>query len=204
MPTLAAGLGEQVRTSERGALDDLDDRAIDALRPRAGENAFISRLRDGRSVSLAADRLEPLLAEAGSRLAQDVDAVLLLCSGDYPDHEWGVPVVYPDRVIGGVLGALTSQGTSIGVVSPLPQQTAAVCRKWGHLSRPLLAATASPYTDNGLGEAARSLARGGADLLLLDCLGFGRQHRELVRATTGRPVVLPSSLIAHTVREVLA
>jgi protein AroM len=199
VPELRATLGDQVMVVEAGALDEATADEIASLAPRPGEPALASRLRDGRGVALAKDRLLPRVADAVRRVAAVSDAVLILCSGHFPRFEVPVPVYYPDRILRGIVDALLDAGSTLGLISPLPSQAEQASVKW---QRPVLAAAASPYGPDALWrEAARRLRQ--ADLIVLDCMGCNRHHRELVAAETGQPVLLPSAAVARVLAEVL-
>jgi protein AroM len=65
-------------------------------------------------------------------------------------------------------------------------------------------AVASPYDDpEALIRAARELGRAGATLVVMNCMGYTPAMKALVRDVAGAPVLLPGSLLARFVAEVL-
>lgn len=205
VPAIEGIVGERIEVIQEGLLDALGPDEIAALAPNGDEPAFVSRLRDGSSVTMSAERLEALLPEAGRRLSSAADAILLLCSGSYPEFDWTARPIFPDRVIAGALTALTSASTVVGVISPLATQTAAVEQKWTSVPGHFVGETASPYDDLELLLAAtRRLLDHKPDVILLDCMGFGPRHRNAIRELTATPVVVPTTLVAHIINEVFS
>jgi protein AroM len=199
VPEIAAALAGRAEVLEAGALDGATDAEVAALAPRPGEPALASRLRDGRGVALAKPRLLPRVQEAVDRLGPRCDAILILCTGHFPPLGSAVPVYFPDRILQGVVAGLVGPDRPLGLICPLPSQAAAAAAKW---ERPVRAAVASPYgADAAFQAAARDLRD--ADLIVLDCMGCNRHHRELVAAASGRPTLLPSAVVARVVGEVL-
>lgn len=64
---------------------------------------------------------------------------------------------------------------------------------------------ASPYRadDDQLIDAALSLQEQGADVVVLDCLGYHQRHRDFLQALLGIPVVLSNVLVAKLAAELL-
>lgn len=205
VPAMTASLGPSIDVTEHGLLDDAAPDEIRQLTPSAGESAYVTRLRNGQSVELSASRLEQLLPSAAEHLSHHVDAILLLCSGSYPGIDWPLPTILPDQVLSGVLAALSTGTSRTGVVCPHPSQTGSVAKKWSGVPGALIAETASPYDDDQDLEAATDrLIEKSADHILLDCMGFGPRHRAIVRERTAIPLLLPTTLIAHVIGEVLS
>ena len=101
--------------------------------------------------------------------------------------------------------AALAEGRQVGIVVPLASQIDSESGKWAGLSRPPLYAVASPYAGNdaALTEAARTLGARGADLLVMDCMGFVEHHRKVAAGSADRPVILSNALIAKLTSEVL-
>jgi protein AroM len=56
--------------------------------------------------------------------------------------------------------------------------------------------------DEELAAAARSLVAQGADLIVMDCMGYVRHNRDVVAKATGKPTLLPMSLSGKVLDEV--
>ena len=52
-------------------------------------------------------------------------------------------------------------------------------------------------------NAARALDEWGAQIIVMDCIGYTGEMRKLVREITGKPVVLARGIVARTVAELL-
>jgi len=78
--------------------------------------------------------------------------------------------------------------------------------KWKALECPPIFAAANPYTatPDALAAAGVSLARRGAEALLLDCIGFTQAHRAQLAHASRLPVILSNALMAKIVGEMVA
>lgn len=180
---------------EFGALDGLDKAGIADLAPRPGEGFLTSRLADGGSAVFGHGHAVPLVQRAISR-GEDAgaDATVLLCAGDFPGIEHARPLFSSERLShDGVRGLLSGLGAGRpGVLRPLPKQLAEGSAHWGRsLGRfPTAMAAASPYTGS-LETIASTASRvaASADLVVLDCMGFGEAARQAAASASGVPVV---------------
>lgn len=68
-----------------------------------------------------------------------------------------------------------------------------------------LYALANPFWDSeaALIAAGRELMERGADVLILDCLGFHQHHRDLLQKALDIPVLLSNVLMARLASELL-
>lgn len=186
-----------------GALDDLDPAGIDALAPRDGEVPLVTRLRDGREVVVDKQRLVPHLAGAVERVVgAGAGVVVILCTGDFPGLTARVPLVFPDRVVRGTVDALLPGGV-LGVLMPHPGQATMMQRKWAAEGRELRCAAASPYTGpSELAACAAELRAAGAQLIVMDCMGYTAAMKEAVVRATGLPTIQANRLVGRIVEEV--
>jgi protein AroM len=174
---------------------------------REGGRMFVSRLADGHSVDLDADRIEDGVRKALAKLeSRGCSVIVLLCTGVFHGLEceraW---LVEPDRVIPPVVAALFGS-RRVGVIVPAESQIEAESFKWSGLAvRPAFAA-ASPYSDDvvPLQRAAAALRDGGVYAILLDCIGFTEQHRAVVARAAGVPVLLSNAITARVAGELVA
>jgi protein AroM len=65
---------------------------------------------------------------------------------------------------------------------------------------------ASPYTADAADrdQAIEALRDWGADLVVLDCLGFDRSMKARAAAIAGVPMILPRTVLARTLAELAA
>jgi protein AroM len=196
-------IGQDVHVVEAGALDGLAPDEVAALAPQPGEAVLVTRLRDGSSVRVAHRHILPLLARRVESLARQVDAVLLLCTGSFPPFQVPCPVLYPDRLLRNFVRALAPD-LHLGVLTPDDAQVEEQKSRWSEGGRRVTVRAASPYGEPGrLLEAARDLAWQGADLVILDSLGYSVATKRLVRELAGVPVILPRTVLARAAAELL-
>lgn len=201
-PILDAHVPAGIPRVHVGVLDGLGDAEIAAqFGPRGRDTArMITRLADGRAVEVDAAAIE---AGVQRRLTALEDAgctvVVVLCTGVFRGlrsrRAW---LIEPDRILPGLVAGLVG-ARRVGLMSPLAQPPDAARRKWAALQIPPALATASPYVegDAAVEAAARELQRGGADVLLLDCIGYVARHRAAAARATGLPVLLSNDLVAR-------
>jgi len=202
---VAPYLPPDVELYQVGALDDVSPRELAALAPRAGEDVYVTRLRDGPSVVLARRRLIPLVRAAVRRVEEaGVAPAVLMCTGRFPPLTERSVLLEPDRVVGRLVDALRPR--RLGVLVPLPEQVGQLDGKWRRRGRALNVQAASPYDpgSGALDDAARALAAWEPDLVVMDCMGYTDAHRRRVRRHVGCPVVLSVSAVAAVAAQLLA
>lgn len=194
-------LWEGVEVVERGALDGLEPDVIRATPIRDGDEVLTSRLRDGTSAVFGRDLALPGLQRAITELeANGADAVLLVCTGDFPRFEHRRPLFRAQPLL--VHGVAALADGPVGVICPLAEQQADSVAKFA--GQAVLTAVANPYGDGpeAFAAAASELVRRGATLLVLDCMGYSATHRDQVRvAAPGVPVITARSVVARLVAE---
>lgn len=187
---------------QAGALDELDDVAIAALAPARDEHLLVTRLRDGREVTLGKGGLLPHVRAAVARVERaGTDIVCVACTGEFPALADTARVLYPDKLLTATVDALAPEG-AIGVLMPHDGQRETMRRKWARTGRELILASASPYlADDALSLAVAQLARGAPRLVVMDCMGFDRATQARVRAACGVPALLANGLVGALLRE---
>lgn len=206
---LAAYLPAGTGLLERGALDDLSSSAITALAPDADEDTLTSRLRDGEPVVLDRQRLVPRLEEAISELEQrGAEVNLLVCTGTFPPLHHGRPLLDAERLLVSGVGAVVHRSGPLGVVVPLPAQQNVLSMRWERaLGAPVLVDHADPYAGgaaDAIPAAVGRLARQGARIAVLDCMGYTEASREAAAARVGIPVLLARSVVGRLAGELLS
>ncbi|MDQ7849042.1 MAG: AroM family protein [Armatimonadota bacterium] len=200
VPLLAEWLGGEV--VEAGALDGLAEVEIAALAPASGEYLLATRLRDGRQVTVSRERILPHIQRALDRLAPQVDVVLLLCTGEFPPLASEQLLIEPSRVLHHVVAGVAG-GRRLGVLVPLPAQVEEARRRWQAAGPVAAVAAASPYGNADFSGAGRALREAGAELIVMDCMGYTPGHKRQVVAAAARPVVLAGTAVAAVLRELL-
>lgn len=192
-----------VDVEQRGALDGLEYEEIMQLAPEAGDYVLVTRLQDGRSVRIAEKHiLSRIQRHIDELVRQGVDGILMLCTGEFPVFHCDVPILYPQRLLQHFVAGVVS-GKTVGVLSPDASQIPQSSRRWRENGVANVAVqAANPYGDPALVPAAAKLLKEqGAELIVLDCIGYTCAMKEAVRMATGLPVALPRTIAARTVAE---
>jgi protein AroM len=127
--------------------------------------------------------------------------IVLLCTGEFDELESSGPMLHPDRILRNLVRSIVNPG-KVGVMVPLEEQTDSTRTSWDGLGEGVVVEAASPYSgsDAAIRGAAMHLVRAGADLLVLDCFGYDKRMRSLARKATGKPVLLPRTLVGRLAR----
>jgi len=202
-PTFKAILGSSVRILERGALDGLTGAELQQVTAGTGETPLETRLASGAAIGLSRTALMPRLIAAASELSGACEQVVLLCSGEFPALAAACPrLIQPIRILRGAISAM-AEHRLLGLIGPASDLAEAPAQ-WRPYAPNLVCAAASPYTGLATVMAAgRDLARRGAELILLDDMGFSEVHRLAVAGETGLPVVCATTLTARMLCELL-
>jgi protein AroM len=189
---------------QRGALDNLSRGDVAKLEPDARETPFVTRLSDGTDVLVSKRRLMPFLQSAIDDVERnDVSAVVVLCTGSFPDLTASVPLIFPDNVLRATVGAVLASGR-IGVVMPHIDQMIMMREKWETPTRSFFGVALSPYSSSvELRSITEQLIDASVDLIVLDCMGFSAELKEQVASATGVPVVLSNRLIGRVIEELI-
>lgn len=202
-PTLRALLGRSVPILERGGLDGLDGDGLRELMARNGETPLETRLRTGAAIGLSREAMLPRLAAAAAELGRSCQHVVLLCSGEFPALAAAFPrLIQPIRILRGAVAALAGHRT-LGIIGPEADLEEAPAQ-WRPYAGRVICAPASPYGDPAaMAAAGRDLAARGADLVLMDDMGFSDRHRRAVARAARIPVLCATTVTARVLRELL-
>lgn len=111
----------------------------------------------------------------------------------------------PLRIIPPLVASIV-EGHQVGVIVPVTELLKAQTQKWQVLQTPPVYAVANPIhgSEQQLIDAGKELLEQGADVIMLDCLGFNQRHRDLLQKSLDVPVLLSNVLIARLASELLA
>lgn len=206
-PILDAALDPAVPRLHAGLLDGLDRPAIAArFAPREGRPVLITRLLDGSSVTIDKQAAQQAAqARIDALEAEGCTTILLLCTGAFAGLACRrAMLIEPDRIVPPAVAALAGE-RQVGIVVPLASQIASEASKWAALARPPVCEAASPYAgeEAGVAGAAQKLRARGAEILVMDCMGFTQRHRQAAAAASGLAVILSNAMIAKLTSEIL-
>ena len=206
VPEMREILGLGVELVEGGALDGLSRAAVGELAPRDGDYVLVTRLRDGTSVQVAEQRILQRMQDQIDRLvAEGAEAIALLCTGEFPPFRSPRLLIEPQVVLHHFVAAV-AHGKRIGAVVPAPDQIDQGTLRWKGAAGEgdVCVVAGSPYEDvTGMERAVERLKAWGAELVVLDCIGFTGAMKARAAAIAGVPVVLPRTVLARTLAELL-
>lgn len=195
------------RVTHAGLLDGLTREQVEQrFAPEEGEDVLVSRLLDGTQVRLASSRVEQALQLKIDWLeSEGCETILLLCTGEFHHLKAkSAMLLEPDRIIPPLINGIVGSH-QIGVVVPVAEQIKHQAGKWLKLVKPPCYATASPYQadEQTLKQAALSLKQQGAQVVVLDCIGYQRRHADIIQRHIDVPVLLSNALVVKLAAELL-
>lgn len=196
-------LSNNIDLIEYGALDQLTLSQVHTnLMPKPGNELLVTRMRDGTVVKLDGSQVPQLVQNCITRAeAEDVDGVAVLCTGTFHELSCHVPLLIPQPLFHAVVRQL-ARSKLVGVLTPDPLQVEQVKQWWHDSGVDVEVVSASPYEDMGaVCSAAPELRSRDVSLICLDCMGYSLQMKRMVAQLTGKPVILPRSLVARIVNE---
>ena len=196
--------GGSIDLIQKGGLDGLTREEIEKFVPGEGDYVLVSRLTDGSSVTFAEKYIVPRLQKAICELEEaGVKLIMVFCTGQFPaELHSKVPMVFPDKVLTTVVPILAGN-TNIVTVTPSELQLEQNNRKWSSVVKSVRSVSGNPYGGlEGLVPVAEKIAAmDGVDLIVLDCIGFTKEMKRMFAEVTGKPVILPRTLLARVVSE---
>jgi len=136
-------------------------------------------------------------------MAEESDILALLCSARFPQPALDRLVLMPDALLDGVVNGVHGIRT-LGVLVPSSSQIHQMLERWKRPNRKVVVESASPYSrDDEVTSSAQRLAVSSPDLVVLDCIGYTFRTREVVKEITGKPAILPRSVLARSILELI-
>lgn len=202
-PTLQSILGKSVQILERGGLDGLSESSLMALMAQDGEHQIETRLSSGAAIAVSKAALLPRLLTASQQLTMECDAVLLLCSGEFPALAEACPtLIQPIHILRGAIHAVARERL-LGLIGPESDLEAAPAQ-WAPYAPQVICAPASPYEPIEVAvSAGKHLVKRGAEAIFLDDMGFSEKHRTAIARAVRRPVLCATTLTARVLAELL-
>lgn len=202
VPEIKAILGREHKIVEAGALDDYTLKEILEQEVLPGDDVLVSRMLDGTEVKVTKRFVVPLIQKRIIEMEEKgVEAILVLCTGKFPEFRSKALVVTPSEFIKGVVEGSIRRGR-LGVVYPAKEQITKAQEEWGGNSLQVYADVASPYgSDDELKRLAERLSGKDLNLIILNCMGFSSRMKRLIRERTKKPVIQANVLAARILKE---
>ena len=175
----------------KGALDDFSRAELDLFKPLNDDDALFTRLPNGEGISLSKKQVVLHGAEKLADLkSSDVDVVIMLCTGVFPEWQDFKGVLFPSRTLASMVKGCMPTG-KICVFAPLPRQCANTKLRWEEKGYEVVSL---PLLPNATREEAMSAGEAAAlhnlDLIVLDCISYTKETKRIIRLTAGVPVIL--------------
>ena len=110
----------------------------------------------------------------------------------------------PQRIIPPLVASIVD-GHQVGVIVPVEEILPLQRNKWQVLENTPFYAISNPVSGGKeeLIAAGRELIEQGADVLMLDCLCYHQQHRDILQKALDIPVLLSNVLVSRLAAELL-
>lgn len=206
LPLLTEHVSEQ-QITHHSLLGKLSrEEVMEDYAPEAGDVVLPTLLCDGGLANVSLRKIERALQSVIEVLDnQGYDVILLMSTANITGLVARKAILLePMRIIPPLVGSIVDSH-QVGVIVPIPELLENQSQKWQGLVNAPLLAVANPIWDSEakLIDAGRDLLDRGADVLMLDCLGFHQRHRDLLQKTLDVPVLLSNVLVARLASELL-
>ena len=160
----------------------------------------MTRLRDGTQVKVGRNKIIQRIRECIRKIENYVDIIVLLCTGEFPEINSKKPLIKPSTLLYNVVLGLLPKG-KLGILIPSPDQIKEVEDKWKKSKLKLIVKTLSPYMSENVKNVANEFRKENVDMIVLDCIGYGKEIARIIKEATNKPVLLPRTLLARIIRE---
>ncbi|CTW21885.1 AroM family protein [Escherichia albertii] len=174
--------------------------------PQAGEETILTLLNDNQLAQVSRRKIERDLQSVVEVLDnQGYDVILLMSTAAIRGMTVRNTIfLEPLRILPPLVSSIV-EGHQVGVIVPVEELLEAQAQKWQILQKTPLFSLGDPVHDSEqkIIEAGKELLANGADVIMLDCLGFNQRHRDLLQKQLDVPVLLSNVLIARLAAELL-
>ncbi|EDE8075870.1 AroM family protein [Salmonella enterica subsp. enterica serovar 1,4,[5],12:i:-] len=206
LPLLTEYIDEQHIThhSLLGKMSREDVMADYAVEP--GDDPLLTLLNDNQIAHVSRQKVERDLQSVVEVLDnQGYDVIILMSTAAIKNMAARNSILLePLRIIPPLVASIVD-GHQVGVIVPVAELLAAQEKKWQVLQMPPVYSLANPVhgSEQQLIDAGQALLDQGADVIMLDCLGFHQRHRDILQQALDVPVLLSNVLIARLASELL-
>ena len=161
-----------------------------------GDEMLLTLLNDNEIAQVSRQKVERVLRSVIAMLdKQDYDLILLMSTHPFRGF----------TANNAILLASIVDGHQVGVIVPVEEILPMQRDKWQVLENTPLYAISNPVSGSkeNLLSAGRELIEQGADVLMLDCLCYHQQHRDILQKALDIPVLLSNVLVSRLAAELL-
>ena len=181
--------------------DVMEDYAVDS-----GDECLLTLLNDNQPAEVSRQKVERDLKHIIAMLdRQEYDVILFLSSEMLSGlTARNAILLEPQRIIPPLVASIVD-GHQVGVIVPVEEVLPMQQQKCLSLENAPYYALANPISgsDSDLLSAGRALLEQGADVLVLDCLGYHQHHRDVLQKALDVPVLLSNVLVSRLAAELL-
>ncbi|VEA38666.1 AroM protein [Salmonella enterica subsp. enterica] len=191
LPLLTEYIDEQHIThhSLLGKMSREDVMADYAVEP--GDDPLLTLLNDNQIAHVSRQKVERDLQSVVEVLDnQGYDVIILMSTAAIKSMAARNSILLePLRIIPPLVASIVD-GHQVGVIVPVAELLAAQEKKWQVLQMPPVYSLANPVhgSEQQLIDAGQALLDQGADVIMLDCLGFHQRHRDILQQALDVPV----------------
>jgi len=196
-------INTDVKIVECGALDEFTyNEVVEKLAPEPGHTTYVTRMRDGTQVKISKEKIIPLMQKCIYKLQDDVDLIIILCSGEFPEFSSKTPIIYPSKLLKSFAEAFYVSG-SVGILVPLKEQISYAKKKWGSIFSDLYIRAISPYRSSleEFRQITLDLMDKDIKLVILDCIGYSTKHKQVVQEILNKPVISARTVVIRAINE---
>lgn len=196
-------LSSEFEVSEIGALDGYSIESVkENFGPKEGDNILLTKMRDGRQVLIGERYIFPMLQSAIDELEEKGNEIIVfLCTGKFPKFEHRGLLIKPQTMLQNIAKDFLGDG-KLGLIIPDESQIDQISQWWGNIK--LQVQVASPYSNvDNIKKAGENLKSQNVDMIFMDCMGYTVKMKDLVKEITGKKVILPRSLLARVLNELI-
>lgn len=193
-------LNPRIEILERGLLDDLNLEEIQRMKPDSGETLLVTRLKEGSQVELSEMKISSMLPRAIDSMQKEmkINAVGVLCTHDFSEKKFSVPVIFPFDYLE-FLSSRVLSVKNLGVVVPLESQVEMTKKKWQNS----VVEAKSPYSAGGeqWETIAKKFITKKVDTVILDCIGYKIKDKLEIQSFFSVPILLPRVILVHAINQ---
>ncbi len=197
-------MGHRIEIIEKGALDGISVDKIKNLKPEKDDFPLITRLRDGSSVVVGKRKIMPLIQRRLEEIEDSgIKICALLCTEEFDEIDSKIIFIMPSKLIFNITTSLLSQG-NLFVFVPMKEQMEHGRRKWEKTGLNVSIEILNPYSPfQDIEKAEERIRSGAGDLIVFDCIGYSLDLKRRIQELTGKPAILPRSILGMAIKEIL-
>ena len=171
-----------------------------------GDEMLLTLLNDNQIAQVSRQKVERDLRSVIAMLdKQNYDLILLMSTHPFSGFTANNAILLePQRIIPPLVASIVD-GHQVGVIVPVEEILPLQRNKWQVLENTPFYAISNPVSGGKeeLIAAGRELIEQCADVLMLDCLCYHQQHRDILQKALDIPVLLSNVLVSRLAAELL-